>query len=435
VHTLFSGPAASVQGGVFLSGEAEAVVVDVGGTTTDIGRVRGGRAPLKAGGILINGRQIAVDGLDIATFGLAGDSRLRRLGETRYRFVNERALPFCRARESYPSLSLRAVEAELADRWHFGDPELIELVALDALRVNRADVEALGPGQRWLVERLRSGPRRVRALSDEHAGGSAGAAAGPGDPPLGDALHDLIRRRLAVHIALTPTDVYCARGQAPGFSADDAKAAVALYARMADREPGEFLAALHEVVRSQATGVLAGTLGGFDPPLEPEGAVMERLVALLLASPAGTEPLLALDPRCAVVLAGAGAPVLYADAPESLRRRIVSPADGDVANALGAITTRFLLRESVTIEPLRQGGVELFDHHSKRHFSSLALALAYARAALEAKLQGRAAELKLTDTRLDVQVEIVEDYAEFSRRARKELVIARVAATLTGMPE
>jgi hypothetical protein len=144
---------------------------------------------------------------------------------------------------------------------------------------------------------------------------------------------------------------------------------------------------------------------------------------------------LALDPRCPIVLAGAGAPVLYAAAPASLRQRAVAPADGDVANALGAITTRFLLREDFTIEPVRQGGVELYDHQGKRHFATLALALAYARAALEAKLQGRAAELALTDTRLNVREEIVEDYAEFSRRARKELVIARVAATLTGMPE
>ena len=447
VHTLFSGPAASVQGGVFLSGQSEAVVVDVGGTTTDIGRVWGGRAPLRAGGIFINGRQIAVDGLDIATFGLAGDSRLRRLGEARYRFVSERALPFCRARELYPSLPLRAVEAELADHWHFGDLELIELVALDPLRLGRADVEALTGNARWLVERLRAGPRRIRALSAEHATGAAGAPATGAqatgvpatgtaeEPPLADALADLIRRRLAVRIALTPTDVYCARGHAPGFAVDDARLAVALYARMADQEPGAFLAALHEVVRTQATGVLAGFLAGFDPPLDPEGAVLGRLVELLLAPPAGTEPFLALDPRCPIVLAGAGAPVLYAAAPASLRQRAVAPADGDVANALGAITTRFLLRESVTIEPLKRGGVELYDHQGKRAFPDLAQAQAHARTALRAQLETRAQSLRLQDVRLEFSEEVIEDYAEFSRRARKELVIARIGAVLTGMPE
>ncbi|HUJ75472.1 MAG TPA: hydantoinase/oxoprolinase family protein, partial [bacterium] len=99
VQTLFSGPAASLQGGTFLSGQPDAVVVDVGGTTTDMGWVRGGRGQLKLGGIRINDRQIAVDGLDMATFGLAGDSRLALAGERRLRFLNQRCLPFCRAAE------------------------------------------------------------------------------------------------------------------------------------------------------------------------------------------------------------------------------------------------------------------------------------------------------------------------------------------------
>jgi N-methylhydantoinase A/oxoprolinase/acetone carboxylase beta subunit len=446
VQTLFSGPAASLQGGVYLSRQSEAVVVDVGGTTTDIGRVHGGRAPLKTGGILINDRQIAVDGLDIATFGLAGDSRLMRLGEMRFRFVNERALPFCRARERYPSLSLDAVKAELTDQWHFGDWDLIELVGLDALRLGKADLEVLSATQRWLVERLREQPRRVRALSEEQekseseiASGQAAQSAGV--QPVGEAVQDLIRRRLAVRIALTPTDIYCARGHAPGFAVEDARQAAALYARMADQDPEPFLQRMHEVIRGQATGILVGYLAGFDPPLDQEGPVMEKLVTLMhtaneAAGPeVPTSPLLALDPRCAIVLAGAGAPVLYADAPPAIRQRMLAPKDGDVANALGAITTRFLLRESVTIEPTKRGTVELYDHHGKRPFETLGEAMTHARTALKTQLEARAAALKLQDIEYEASEDIVEDYAEFSRRARKELVIARVFATLTGMPE
>ena len=432
VQTLFSGPAASLNGGVFLAREQDAVVVDVGGTTTDIGRVRAGRAPLKVGGILINDRQIAVDGLDIATFGLAGDSRLRRLGETHYRFVQERALPFCRARERYPHLSLDAVAAELHDQWHFGDLDLIELVALDELRVGRADLEALPEGQRWAIGRLRggpqgSGPRRLRALADERER--------EGGASVGDEVLELLRKRIAVRIALTPTDVYCARGRVPGFATADARKAVQLYARMVDREPEEFLRAMAEVVRGQATGLLTGYLGGFDPPLDQDGPAMGRLVALQLAPEAGPDPALALDPGCPVVLVGAGAPVLYADAPAAQRRRMVSPADGDVANALGAVTTRFLLRESVTIEPVRRGGVELFDHQGKRSFATLAEAQAHARATLRHQLEDRARALHLKDVAFQIDEELIEDYAEFSRRARKELVIARTHATLTGMPD
>jgi hypothetical protein len=127
--------------------------------------------------------------------------------------------------------------------------------------------------------------------------------------------------------------------------------------------------------------------------------------------------------------------VLYAEAPTTLWRRMIYPPDADVANALGAIATRFLLRESVTIEPVRRGGVELYDHRGKRFFETLAAAQAQARTELKASLEDRARALRLKDIAFDVSEEVIEDYAEFSRRARKELVIARIEATLSGMPE
>ena len=47
----------------------------------------------------------------------------------------------------------------------------------------------------------------------------------------------------------------------------------------------------------------------------------------------------------------------------------------------------------------------------------------------------RAEALGLRDVQFALHEDILEDYADFSRRARKELIIARVEALLTGMPE
>ena len=137
---------------------------------------------------------------------------------------------------------------------------------------------------------------------------------------------------------------------------------------------------------------------------------------------------------CKVVLVGAGAPVLFGNVPEAMARRFVTHPHGDVANAVGAITSRFLLRESVSIEPLRRGGVELYDHRGKRELPSLPAALSEARAFLKTALLARAAELGLKDTSIELSEEVREDYADFSKRTRTELVIAHVEAVLTGMP-
>jgi len=424
VQTLFSGPAASLRGGTQLSGEADAVVIDVGGTTTDIGRVEAGRGVMRRGGLRINHRRIAVDGLDIATFGLGGDSRFRLVGQERFLFENQRVLPFCRAADRYPAFSLAALEAELDDQWHFGDPDLLELAGLDQHRPARLNGDPLSAGQQLMLEALRAGPRRLRALAGELA-----------IPRFAREVAELVRRRLILRIALTPTDLFCAEGRAPAFSREAAEAAIALYARMLDRSPEAFRAQLAWTIRRQAVELLGAYLLAYGPPLAPGAEPMERLTALMLAPEDAPTPLLSLDPRSKVVLVGAGAPVLFANVPAAMARRLVSPPDGDVANAVGAIASRFLLRESVTIEPLKRGGVELYDHRGKRELASLAEAQAEARAFLQATLTARAAALGLKETVYALHEEVLEDYADFSRRSRKELVIARLEAVLTGMPE
>ncbi|HKJ00775.1 MAG TPA: hydantoinase/oxoprolinase family protein [bacterium] len=423
VQTLFSGPAASLQGGRFLSGEPDAIVIDVGGTTTDIGRVHGGRGQLRRGGILINHRQIAVDGLDIATFGLGGDSRLRLLGPGRYRFENQRVLPFCRAADRYPGFSVAALEAELADQWHFGDPDLLELAGLDQYRPERLRDDTLSEPQRAILAALGEGPRRVRALGQQLA-----------VPRFAAEVAELVRRRLIVRVALTPTDLFCAAGRAPQFSQEAARHVLRLYARMLDLDAGDFQEVLAGTARRQATAVLASFLAEYGPPLTPGDPLMERLTDLMLTPEEAAGPHLAFDPRAKVVLVGAGAPVLFESVPEAMARRLVMHPDGDVANAVGAITSQFLLRESVSIEPVKRGGVELFDHHGKRPFPSLADALEEAHTLLRETLHARATALGLRDPHFELHEDVLEDYADFSRRARKELIIARVEALLTGMP-
>jgi hypothetical protein len=275
-----------------------------------------------------------------------------------------------------------------------------------------------------MVEALQVGPRRLKVLRQA-----------VGEAHFTEEIQDLIRKRVIVRIAFTPTDLFCAGGHAPSFSASDAQHALQLYARMLDLTPDRLEAGLTEAVRRQATAVLASFLCNFDPPLDLSGPTLERIVDLLLSPEGGSDATLALDAQHPIVLVGAGAPVLYAKSPRSLAQRMITPGDGDVANALGAITSSFLLRESVSLEPLRYGGVELYDHHGKETFPALELAEAEGRRRIEQALRDRAKALRLGGTELSWREERVEDYVEFSKRSRKELVIARLEGVLTGMPE
>jgi hypothetical protein len=359
----------------------------------------------------------------MATFGLAGDSHLRFGGPSRFQFESQRCLPLCRAAQRYPGFSLAALEEELSGEWHHGDPELIELAGLDQYCIGKG-APTLSAAQMRIVEQLQQGPRRLKTLREA-----------AGERHFTEEVADLIRKRAIVRIALTPTDLFCAAGRAPVFNQADARHALRLYARMLDIDADVLHQVLAQALRRQATAILAAYLCGFDPPLEPGGSVMERLVDLLVAPQDGNEPALALDPHHPIVLVGAGAPVLYGDLPEAMAKRIVVPPGGDVANALGAITSSFLLRESVSIEPLRYGGVELYDHHGKETFPNLETALVEGRRRIETVLMERAKSLRLTGIELTWHENRIEDYVEFSKRTQKEVVVARLEGVLTGMPE
>lgn len=74
IDTVLSGPAASMIGAINLTGISDAVVADMGGTTTDTGIVRHKRVELSADGATIGSWKIRIKSAKLYTFGLGGDS-------------------------------------------------------------------------------------------------------------------------------------------------------------------------------------------------------------------------------------------------------------------------------------------------------------------------------------------------------------------------
>jgi N-methylhydantoinase A/oxoprolinase/acetone carboxylase beta subunit len=76
VETILSGPAASMMGALALTKKPEgtALVLDVGGTTTDIGILLDGIPILEPKGVDIDGRKTLVRGLKVVSVGAGGDS-------------------------------------------------------------------------------------------------------------------------------------------------------------------------------------------------------------------------------------------------------------------------------------------------------------------------------------------------------------------------
>lgn len=95
VETILSGPVASVVGAIYLTRKDNAIVADMGGTTTDIVLVKNNNIPMSVKGAKIGGWQTMVRSIDISTIGLGGDSEIICFNN-KYSVGPTRVLPACR---------------------------------------------------------------------------------------------------------------------------------------------------------------------------------------------------------------------------------------------------------------------------------------------------------------------------------------------------
>lgn len=129
VETLLCGPAASVMGGAYLGHYPKSVIIDMGGTTSDIALVKN-NLPIRAdNGIQIGSWRTFVKGLYVDTFGLGGDSEIC-YHENDLFLSDRRVMPLCILSDFtlYDAKASRLAVAFLAKSTHHTPEEIPTLV-------------------------------------------------------------------------------------------------------------------------------------------------------------------------------------------------------------------------------------------------------------------------------------------------------------------
>jgi N-methylhydantoinase A/oxoprolinase/acetone carboxylase beta subunit len=76
IETILSGPAASIVGARWLTGAKDALVSDIGGTTTDVALLKDGLPEIDPQGARVGGFRTMVEAVAMRTTGLGGDSEV-----------------------------------------------------------------------------------------------------------------------------------------------------------------------------------------------------------------------------------------------------------------------------------------------------------------------------------------------------------------------
>jgi hypothetical protein len=107
-----SGRAASVVGACALSGLRNAIIADMGGTTTDIAVVNGGQPELGSDGVRIGEWKPMVEAVRVISIGLGGDSEVRFSGRGSIEIGPRRVVPLSLLAHRHPEVEER-LQAQL----------------------------------------------------------------------------------------------------------------------------------------------------------------------------------------------------------------------------------------------------------------------------------------------------------------------------------
>ncbi|RLB77764.1 MAG: hypothetical protein DRH15_10880, partial [Deltaproteobacteria bacterium] len=233
VETILSGPAASIYGAKFLTGQNDGLVVDMGGTTTDMAILKDGRVEIDSEGAQVGGWQTHVQAAKLRTTGLGGDSIVWSEDATLdgLRVGPQRVEPLCKTAQMFPEITAFLREFN-------GRRGKISLALYNpcTFYVIRKDVSGL-PGN--LSRQLFQSP-----INEYHL------LSNPGFNVSKLQLRELENRGLIVRTSLTPTDFCVARGSYDYGSREAAKAAVSLLANLLSvDEPRLYKALEDEIAR------------------------------------------------------------------------------------------------------------------------------------------------------------------------------------------
>lgn len=347
VETILSGPAASLVGARHLAGEDEIFVSDMGGTTTDIAMLRGGRPVLNKEGATVGGWKTMVEAVAVHTYGLGGDSEVRIDDHHGFMVGPRRAVPLSLLATQHPPVLgvLRAQEASEEMVPHRGQFAL-RLRPLDAGR------SSLSTGQLELWDKLADGPVALAELLFS--------------PAMQRHLGRLADRGLVAVSGLTPSDAAHVLGLQGHWNREAAELGARLFLRRAPqagwKPPADHAQlcrdVVEQVVRQSGEAILDAAIretSGIDP--HHWGQLGRDLVRRSLSPTQPAEALIVSELRLNASLAAIGAPVgsYYPEIARRLRTHLVIPPHADVCNAVGAVAGGVLQRASATITQPQEG--------------------------------------------------------------------------------
>lgn len=400
VETIHSGPAASAIGGRFLSSLEHALVLDVGGTTTDLALIDDGRVTVSEVGASVSGYQTAVQAAHLLSIGLGGDSYINLSRGNEISIGPERVVPLSYLASLHTNVRER-LKALAGQGWPAPSPRELEFWFLQ-----RPDYEPkdLSLREQQVLETLQKGPKpAVEVLK----------SIGLLDASQID-LSTLWREEIIGKSGFTPTDIFHVSGQHAPWDREAAQGAFTVFSNYLSWDEDRFMEEFWDRVTAIITKAVLRFLTDHEIPAknEPIHALANWFLDNSLhASHGQLETSITLK----VPLIGIGAPaaLMLEGTARALHTDLILPPHYQVANAAGAVAGSVMVSEEILLYPrLSEGNLDVISYYlqareSREEIEELEQALAKARQIAEGN--ARSAALRSGAANPEVVVEIIQD--------------------------
>lgn len=389
VETIHSGPAASAIGGRFISRRDDALVVDVGGTTTDIALIEAGRVAVSEEGATVSDYKTSVKAANLLSIALGGDSHITLGHDNQVSVGPERVTPLAYLAWEHPEAAdqLRALSLRA---WAQATPDWLEYWFL--LREPHHGL-LMTSRQKALIEMLRGGPQPVPAILKQlnllHV-----AQVG---------VESLLRQEIIGKAGLTSTDLMHIEGRYNIWNAEASLHAWQAFCQFQFRDAGELRQTVWILMREMILQAIVTFLSGrplqlSDRQRSLEGTDNDMGRWFFYNSLYGAHPQLETSIRLRQPIIGIGAPagIFLPDVARALHTELILPEFHQVANAVGAIAGSVMVEEEILVYPqLSRSGLEVLGYYvqasdERQHCEGLSDALAQARAMSQERALGAA---------------------------------------------
>jgi N-methylhydantoinase A/oxoprolinase/acetone carboxylase beta subunit len=425
VTTVLSGPAASVIGACALSGSKNAIIADMGGTTTDIAIVTDGLPELASEGARVGDWQPMVETVKVYSIGLGGDSEVRFEAGS-ITLGPRRVVPLSLLAKQYPNV-LKRLQAHLDD-----GPTPRHNRFVTRLERNQAFINQFTPIEHQAWDLLEDGPAEMETLVFENQ-------------DIAKALARLERKGMVIYSGFTPSDAAHVLGHSDHWSVEGAKLAAQIWARQMRHlyglgawekgnatEPAQRVFTLMNNAICQT--LLEAGLHQENLLNETRSRHLAELMGKLIIKNGEKDDKNALfginfGKSHPLVAVGAPAATYYPNAAKSLSLDLVLPEYGHVANAIGAVMGSVVQRSEIIITQPSPGIFRVFNGADPFDCTHLDEALSQA----EAIVKEQATQLATNAGATHVEVSIRQDNKHVESELDGDLFVeAKISAVATG---